>query len=157
MRNPLYILIATVILWVAVASCGGSSRSYSRWAQLPDGKWAYGDTLKLVPVDTSLTDNDTIVTGPLRLGIGHSNEYPYSNLWLEVTYRGAHGAYRDTVNVRLADVYGRWVGSGFGASYQHEILLSPQADVDLRLPVGVRHIMRVDTLKGIDLIGIFVR
>ena len=56
----------------------------------------------------------------------------------------------------LADIYGRWLGSGFGSSYQREITLKPRADIDLTRPVDVRHIMRLDTLRNIERIGITV-
>ena len=110
-----------------------------------------------MPIDTALHDNDSLVRRPLRFGLTHSNDYPYSNLWLEVTYHGEESSYRDTLNVSLADVYGRWLGSGFGANYQHEVVLNPRADIDLTRPVTVRHIMRVDTLRGLDRIGVSVR
>ena len=157
MIRIVYILTAIAALWVAVASCTGGQRDYSRWTDLPARGWAYGDTVSLLPVDTALHDNDSLVRRPLRFGLTHSNDYPYSNLWLEVTYRGEESSYRDTLNVSLADVYGRWLGSGFGANYQHEIVLNPRADIDLTRPVTVRHIMRVDTLRGLDRIGVSVR
>lgn len=157
MTKLIHILIAIAALWVAVASCTDGERDYSRWTELPARGWAYGDTVTLIPVDTALHDNDSLVRRPLRLGLAHSNDYPYSNLWLEVTYHGEGMSYRDTVNVALADVYGRWMGSGFGANYQHEIVLNPHADIDLTRPVSVRHIMRVDTLRGLSRIGVSVR
>lgn len=157
MTRLVYILIAIAALWVAVASCEGGERDYSRWTDLPARGWAYGDTVTLIPVDTSLHDNDSLVHRMLRLGLSHSNDYPFSNLWLEVTYHGEDRGYRDTVNVALADVYGRWLGSGFGANYQHEVVLNPNADIDLTRPVSVRHIMRVDTLRGLNRIGVSVR
>ena len=157
MIRIVYILTAIAALWVAVASCTGGKRDYSRWTDLPARGWAYGDTVSLLPIDTALHDNDSLVRRPLRFGLTHSNDYPYSNLWLEVTYHGEESSYRDTLNVSLADVYGRWLGSGFGANYQHEIVLNPRADIDLTRPVTVRHIMRVDTLRGLDRIGVSVR
>lgn len=157
MKGLIYIIGVAAALVSLLASCGGGERDYSRWADLPVEGWAYGDTLSLVPVDTSLINNDSLVRRPLSLGLAHSNSYPYSNLWLEVTYHGEHSAYRDTLNVALADIYGRWLGSGFGANYQHEIVLNPRADIDITRPVTVRHIMRVDTLRGLERIGVFVR
>ena len=148
-------IIAGVCLLLA-ASCGRGERDYSRWASLPSEGWAYGDTLSLIPADTTLTDNDSIVSRTLLLGVVHAAAYPYSNLWLEVTYHGTGYLYRDTVNMPLADIYGRWLGSGFGSSYQREITLKPRADIDLTRPVGVRHIMRLDTLRNIERIGITV-
>lgn len=156
MRNLIYTIMMAVACVATVASCGGD-REYSRWVNLSADGWAYGDSLTLVPADTSLADNDSIVHRRLMLGLSHTNDYAYSNLWLEVTYSGDGCSYRDTVNIMLADVYGTWLGSGFGANYQHEVVLNPEADVDLTRPVVVRHIMRVDTLKGIDKIGVSVR
>ncbi len=138
------------------ASCSRGERDYSRWQHIPNEGWAYGDTIFLLPVDTALPDNDTIVNRRLHLGLTHDNDYPYSNVWLEVTYTGTGRRYRYTLNIPLADIYGRWLGSGFGSDYQREVTITPAADIDLTVPVEVRHIMRLDTLKGIDKIGILV-
>lgn len=148
--------LISIICLLLAASCSRGERDYSRWAEIPRQGWAYGDTLLLIPADTSLTDNDSIVNRELSLGIVHSASYPYSNLWLEVTYHGTGHLYRDTVNLTLADIYGRWLGAGFGSSYQREITLTPAADIDLTRPVEVRHIMRLDTLRHIERVGISV-
>ncbi len=150
-------IVPTIFSVLLLASCGRGERDYSTWSNIPAEGWAYSDTLLLTPADTALTDNDSLVRRPLRLGIVHSGDYQYSNLWLEVTYHGAGMVYRDTVNLRLADIYGRWLGQGFGSDYQKEVTLSPQADIDLTRPVGVRHIMRLDTLRHVMRVGISVR
>ncbi|MDE6378257.1 MAG: gliding motility lipoprotein GldH [Duncaniella sp.] len=153
-----HILTAIVVLTgLTIASCGSDGRTYSNWAHLPAEGWAYGDTITLVPIDTTLHDNDSTLRAPLRLGVAHSNSFPYSNLWLEVTYRSDRYIYRDTIDLELADVYGRWLGKGFGTGLQHEVTLTPRADIDVRMPVSVRHIMRVDTLRGVDMIGVSIR
>ena len=156
MRRLLGIIMIVAAIGATIVSCS-SERRYSRWENLPEEGWAYGDTLWLMPLDTMLLGNDSLVNRPLMLGLAHSNSYPYSNLWLEVTYHGDGYYYRDTVNVSLADVYGRWLGRGVGATFQHQVLLNRHADIDLSRPVEVRHIMRVDTLRGIDRIGIEVQ
>ncbi len=158
MRRLTEILIATFLgcILAVTAGCGRGERDYSRWTPIPTEGWAYGDTLMLVPADTLLADNDSLVRRPLRLGVVHSSAYPYANLWLEVTYRGGRKLFRDTVNLTLADIYGRWIGKGFGSYYQREVLLTPEADIDVREPVMVRHIMRLDTLRHIDRIGISI-
>lgn len=147
-------LILTVVL---PGACAPGERDYSRWRNLPSEGWMYADTVSLVPVDTALVGNDSVVTGGgLNVALRHSNDYPFSNLWLELTYIDANGgAVRDTVNVRLADVFGRWLGIGFGAEYQQEVLVS-RVNIDITKPVRLRHIMRVDTLRGIDQVGVSV-
>ncbi|MDE5827099.1 MAG: gliding motility lipoprotein GldH, partial [Duncaniella sp.] len=151
MRRLAY--ISGVIAGLLLLSCGG--RDYSHWTNLPAEGWVYGDTVLLDPLDSSLPDNDSLVGGALKLALRHGNSYQYSNIWLEMTYRtDDRRMIRDTINLPLADIYGRWLGSGFGASYQQEILVSPQTTIDLTRPVALRHIMRVDTLAGVEQIGI---
>ncbi len=153
--RPHILIIATLCL--LLAACGRGERDYSRWTELPADGWAYGDTLLLLPADTTLADNVSLVERRLTLGLVHSSAYPYSNLWLEVTYPGDGRIYRDTVNIPLADIYGRWLGAGFGSSYQTEVTLSPRTDIDVTRPVAVRHIMRLDTLRHIERLGVALR
>lgn len=154
MRGIIPIIVLVTLL---LGACGSGKRDYSRWDHLPAKGWAYGDTISLLPVDTTLSDNDSIVTGALEVALRHSSDYPYSNLWLEVTYHSERHMMRDTLDITLADVYGRWLGSGFGASYQQSVLINPSAVIDVTRPVMVRHIMRVDTLQGIDQVGVFIQ
>lgn len=154
MMRSLPALFLCVIITLAVTSCGHGERDYTRWESIQQEGWAYGDTIFLLPVDTALPDNDTLVRRRLHIGLTHDNDYPYSNVWLEITCKGADKRYRYTVNIPLADVYGRWLGSGFGGEYQREVVITPAAEIDLTVPVEVRHKMRLDTLRGIDKIGI---
>lgn len=155
MRKAAALFVALIAL---LSACSPGERDYSRWENLPPEGWLYTDTVSLLAVDTALTDNDSIVSGDVLLALRHSNDYPYSNIWLELTYHGeGHTLVRDTINLRLADVYGRWLGSGFGAGYQQEVTASPGARIDLTRPVELRHIMRVDTLHGIEQVGVLIR
>lgn len=154
MRRLLHISALAVAL---LCGCSQGRRDYSRWANLPADGWVYTDTVTLLPVDTSLTDNDSLVNGAVKVALRHSNAYPFSNIWLELTYHSdSRRQMRDTINIRLADVYGRWLGSGFGAAYQQEVTVSPSTVIDVTRPVALRHIMRVDTLRGVEQIGIEV-
>lgn len=114
MKRLIYIISAIAALGAAVAACGDAEREYSRWVDIPAKGWAYGDTLRLVPVDTSLHDNDSLVHRGLRLGLTHTNDYPYSNLWIEVTYRGENFPIEilSTSHWRMSTDDGWGVGSG---------------------------------------------
>ena len=62
----------------------------------------------------------------------------------------------DTVDVRLADTFGRWYGTGIGVSYQRIDTIYPSISIPVGAPVTVRHIMRVDTVTGIEQIGLIL-
>ena len=144
--------LVLILLILCLGACNPGHNEFNNFEDLPaDEGWAYGDTIFFV-TDTL---ESVPATGTLEVAVRHNNTYLYRNLWLEISYPGPDSVTRrDTVNLELADVYGRWHGHGFGASYQfaapigHPVTLAPGSRV------GVSHIMRVDTLTGLEQIGI---
>lgn len=133
-----------------MAGCSGRHSSFSSFTDTDIHGWAYGDTLTFFP-----TGLDSADTRTLDAAIRHSGDYMYRNLWLEMSYRGSDSILRrDTVELELADVYGRWLGSGFGPSYQMQVQVGLAANLADSTPIHIRHIMRVDTLRGIQQVGI---
>lgn len=133
------------------ASCVTSPNDYSAYVDMPKSGWEYVDTIKFIP-----QSSDSVYVASMSVGVRHNNNYPYSNLWMEVTHRTHDAVIRDTVELTLANVYGRWEGSGFGPLYQ----LSDTVVKSRRFVKGdtvmVRHIMRVDTLPDVEQIGITI-
>lgn len=145
-------------LWAAcfglLVSCSAHENDYSAFSTIDSDGWAYGHTFVYRPEIT-----DSMADGLLRVAVRHSNDYPYRNLWLEVSYQvvapDSTISFRaDTVNIPLADIYGNWLGSGTGTSFQK----ADTVRTDFRLipgaPVRVRHIMRADRLRGLEQVGI---
>lgn len=132
-------------------ACTPQPEAYSEYATLGKHGWAYDDTLVFVP------RIPPAVEGRLSVGLRHNGDYPYRNLWLEVTtpIDSTH-ARRDTLSVELADKYGRWRGTGIGALRQIELRVAPHVRVDSAARILVRHIMRLDTLPDIEQVGIFI-
>lgn len=145
-----FILMITLCL----GACSPGHNDYSSYITVAEDGWAYGDTIVFLP-DSML--NDSVMTAEIKIAVRHAGDYSYSNLWVEVSHYSPDGiSSRDTVDIPLADVYGRWLGNGFGAEYQKEAVVVRQAAVDMRRPVTVRHVMRVDTLRGIEQVGVSV-
>ena len=141
------VMLLTVM---TLPSCSGSDTDATSFRTIPRGLWAYGDTLNFV-----MPTSPDAASGTLEVALRHTNDYPYSNLWLEVTTAVSSGTvHTDTVNVELCDAFGRWYGNGFGDSFQMSASLPMSVVTDSVLSVGVRHIMRVDTLRGIDQVGV---
>lgn len=139
---------------VVATACIGSHYPYTSFKAIGSDGWAYGDTL-VFPVEV----NDSAVTGNLLIDISHDNSYPYSNLWLEVTYPSAEGAdpQRDTVEITMCDPVGNWFGRGVEGIYQLETPLKDAATLADSSQIAIRHIMRVDTLRGISRIGLTLK
>lgn len=101
------------------------------------------------------THKDSISTADFCLLIRHNSTYPYSNLWLEVEYTDyKDNISRDTINIIIADKYGRWKGYGNATDFQLTDTIARDVAHKSGAPVRVRHIMRVDTLLGIDMVGL---
>lgn len=132
----------------ALQGCGKGDDSASQWQDISSEGWLYRDTL----VFDSLPAQWTPQT--LALGVRHDASYRYSNLWLEVSYLSHGKSKADTFDVELCDAFGRWHGHGTGASLQFTDTLRLRQLPDRRSPLKLRHIMRLDTLRGIEQIGI---
>ncbi|MCM1109752.1 MAG: gliding motility lipoprotein GldH [Clostridium sp.] len=144
-----------LLLLAILTGCGDSGES-TDFRHVNTEGWLYGDTLRfgpMIPEDTS-ANPQALPPRELRVAVRHTNDYPYRNLWLEVCYRTDDGRHcRDTVGIELCDLYGRWYGKGLGMFYQVE---QPLGLVALRPGsiVSVTHVMRVDTLRGVERVGV---
>ncbi|MDE7152842.1 MAG: gliding motility lipoprotein GldH [Muribaculaceae bacterium] len=141
----------TAILMTVMLACCRDENRFSSYQHISlDDGWSYGDTLTFIPIHA-----DSIAKGDCRVIVRHSNDYPYANLWLEVSYTAADGSEkRDTVNMILADTYGHWQGQRLGLHYQHRVKALENVEHVIGTPLRIRHIMRVDTVREIDLVGI---
>lgn len=122
-----------------------------------DGKgWAYTDTLELSLPKYQRDDSACVLNGGLSVAIRHTDSYPYSNIWLELSYPDSTDgmANCDTVQIELCDRYGRWYGKGIGSLYQISVPLKREVAIAGDSPLRLRHIMRVDTLRGIESAGV---
>ncbi len=115
--------------------------------------WVYGDSYEFNP---SPDFAEARGTARMAVVVRHTGAYLYSNLWLEVATPVAPGDSMklDTINIKLADIYGRWLGKGLGVSYVKTDTLPGRYGFDEDVPAKVRHIMRVDTLNDVEQIGL---
>lgn len=132
-----------------MGACSPGHNDYSQFFDISPNGWVYGDTLKFMP-----QTQDSIVSGRLNIALRHTNAYEYSNLWLEIRHFNGKVTRIDTVNIEMADIYGRWHGNGLGASFQYELPLSHDITLYKGKTISITHIMRVDQLKSIEQVGL---
>lgn len=140
----------SVIFILCLVACSSGHNNYSSYHTLPDEGWAYTDSVVFTPELFAPEDSGTLV-----LGLRHGADYRYSNLWLEVTrYTDSVTVERDTVCIELCDRFGKWHGTGLGASFQLSDTLGRRMALASGKPLVLRHIMRADTVECLEQIGI---
>lgn len=137
------------LLCAATACTDYKCNDFSEYHSLKSEEWRYDDTLRYLPVH-----DDSVCRGRLAVAVSHTGDYPYTELWLEVTHRSDSVLRRDTVAMQVADRFGSWLGQGIGSIFQISDTLAPGVHVS-GSPVLVRQIMRRDTLPGINRVGLF--
>lgn len=119
-------------LLLHLVSCSPSDASYGQFKQLPAQGWASNTPLYFTP-----QYGDSTCTYEVKLSIRHDNSYPYRNLQLVVDLIAPDKTVkRQRVNMEVADCYGNWTGSGFGAVYQCSVVLEKEI-----LPKDLRQIV----------------
>lgn len=132
-------------LSIFFGACSYNPNDYSCFATLDTNGWTDDETIVFLP-----EIQDSIAEGSLNVLIRHTNDYPYSNLWVEMKT----ALHIDTLCINLADIYGNWFGTGTGASYQlKDVALSPFV-FRTGDSICIRHIMRPESISGLEQIGI---
>ena len=91
--------------------------------------------------------------------VRHDNQYQYSNLWLFVDHtRPDSTTTNDTINIKLADHYGNWIGGGWGSTHQiqHSIAIKQELDSGTHT-ISITQAMRENQLQGIKNIGLNIQ
>lgn len=149
-------LAAVCVALMALASAckePGPAQEGASFESIDPAGWAYGDVLEFQPTP-SFAESDGEVS--VAIAVRHTDAYLYSNLWLELAtpVAGTDSMRLDTINISLADNFGKWYGRGVGVSFVKSDTLPGRYAYDEEHPARLRHIMRVDTLQGLEQVGL---
>lgn len=145
MNKAISFLVAAAVL----CGCTPGRNDFSSYEFISHDGWLYGDTLRF-----STEFKDSVVSGMLTVSLRHTNDYLFSNIWLEVTTADSISARIDTLNIVMADDLGRWHGQGIGTDFQITDTLFESITLHRPVSVKVRHIMRLDRLEDIEQVGV---
>lgn len=149
MKHNSLILWGVLLLALLAQGCDFRTDDYSEYRRLPKEGWRYSDTLTYRPQHL-----DSLSEGRFTVAVTHGEDYPYTSVWMEVTSVSGRGVRRDTAVIELTDRFGNWKGQGIAGAYQASDTLPPIVHPS-NSPVRVRQIMRADTLRGIQQVGLF--
>lgn len=148
-RLLLFIPILCCLLGACAPGGGSESAACSAFRPIDPRGWRYTDTL-VFPL-RGMIDSVGCVAD-VAVTVRHSNDYPYSNIYLELSAP----AVSRTACVELADVYGRWYGRGMGLSFERTDTILRGVRLTPADTIRLHHNMRLDTLPGVEQIGIFL-
>ena len=145
--------IATLLVLLCY-SCNQSTIFHQYHSIQKDG-WERESVLNYEVVVDSLIEECNI-----DIELVYNNDYMYRNLYLFVSATDSleTQVFSDTINVSLADEYGKWLGNGWGTSYQQRIEYKPS----YRFPasgtynISIKQGMRDNPIVGIDRVGVRV-
>jgi len=113
MKSKITLFVCTVIL---LLSCD-KSRVYEMNINLPEHNWSRENILVF-----NVEIADTLSSHNIYVNIRNGGQYQYSNLYAFIRTISPSGqSIRDTVEFVLADDRGRWLGSGLGDIFAHQI------------------------------------
>jgi len=151
-KRYFFSISSLVFLFLFLVSCS-QNEVFFEYHSFKKSGWDRKDAVGFPVIIDNTTDLFDV-----SLEIRNNNDYPFSNLWLFVDFQTPGGSIRtDTINVELADVYGKWYGKGISI-----YSLAIPYETGIRFPqIGIhtytiRQGMRENPLKGISDIGLKV-
>jgi gliding motility-associated lipoprotein GldH len=103
------ILIFTAGIILILSSCD-PDMVYDKYQKTEKGEWSWADK-KIFKVQIA----DSLRTYNILINIRHTTNYPKSNLFVFVTTTAPNRQFiRDTVEIKIANDRGKWLGNGFG-------------------------------------------
>lgn len=151
LKKTIRLTILFAILSAVLYSCN-TNIIFDQNVSLPREGWYKNNA-----VSFNVKINDSLDTYNFKLNIRNTTDYRYSNLYIFLITELPNGNIsRDTIECILANNEGEWIGKGWGNIKENDIVLKS----GLRFPITgnykflLQQAMRVDTLKGINDIGL---
>ena len=141
-----YIFFLSVILMGACQS----PAVFEKYEEQPDEVW---NRYHIVEFTADIPDSGQYI---VKLCLRHTTDYEMANLWCFVSTR-SHGQEQlsDTVNLKIAEPDGRWLGKGKSIKTLEQPInrnpvTLPQGNVIFRIEQG----MRMEEMAGVKDVGI---
>lgn len=150
MKQLALVLVVFYALFFMV-SCD-SNRYFEQNQEIKNEKWVYNEAKNF-----SFEMMDTTSLFNFYINLRNTNDYPFANLYVFINSQFPDGEIaRDTIELQLAELNGKWLGSGNGRYKYNQFILRKGMRF---VQTGTYHFsieqgMRKDTLVGISDVGI---
>ena len=146
-------VIGLLLIGISLAACTNNN-VYFQYRSVNPAGWNQ-DSIYTFDVEVT----DTISAYNLYINVRNTPDYTNQNLWLFIAEEHPDGTVlNDTIEFYLADVRGKWLGSGAGAVKEMPVLFQQDKYFERSgtYTYKIRHGMRYDELRGINEIGLRV-
>ena len=145
-------LVFILILLCLINSC---DKKYINIHDFEYNKWPKFDT-----IDFDFNINDTTKTYDLSFFFRNSINYTYRNLFLLIDLNHNGKIIQiDTVEYKIADKYGKWLGRGLGNMKDNYLIFNENMMFNNNgiYKIRIRHGMRQDPLLGVNKLGLQIK
>lgn len=151
MTRPTVIGVLAMLAMAALSCSRPEAMDTASFVTLPEQGWMRGSCVSFSP-----EYGDSTACYDLTLTVRHTTDCPFRELFLPVDIIGENAsARRQCLNLRLADDYGSWTGSGFGALYQCSTVLARRVTPrEARTIVVWQAMDSVPVLSGVTEVGL---
>lgn len=147
-------IIVLVVVAMAFSACD-NNETYHQFQDIKESSWSKGDSLVF------LVDTMSFVPGVeynIDIETTNNSRFGYQNLWLFVRNNVSSDAIfqQDSIQLKLADEYGKWLGAGFGSFFQVSVPYKRKVKFSKKHPYTFVfvHGMRDEPLEGIEKVGL---
>jgi len=143
-----------VVLMATLQGCSGGL-IYEKYAEIDGLGWEYNS-----PVTFEVDVEDASKKYDFYVNLRHTNDYPYSNLWLMLySYPPEGNPTQQRMELKLAKPDGKWIGTGLGANITHEIRVKSGFTFPApgKYAFTVQHDMREQIVAAISHVGIRIQ
>ena len=142
------IIVAFALLLTLLSGCT-TAPYYQKSYSMPGNQWnmAYKPSFVIDIEDTNMLYNVSFI-------IRHTNNFPYSNIWMNVLVKApGEATFKKTrIEIPLATPQGTWLGVGMGEIYeQRRVMMLDHKDAQRVADSFDRHIMSVSEQSINDL------
>jgi gliding motility-associated lipoprotein GldH len=144
------LLIISILCSVLFASC--QNNIFEKNTTISKGEWSSKNIVKF-----EFQSTDSLTVSNVFVNVRHTGLYKYSNLYLFVSTEAPNGMiHKDTMQFILADVNGKWQGSGIGDVF--DLRLAYKKNIKFgqvgKYKFSIQHAMRNEVLDNITDVGI---
>ncbi|MCW3462479.1 gliding motility lipoprotein GldH [Chitinophaga nivalis] len=119
-------LVTTGLFLLAAACKPPKLDAYEKNLEIPGHDWTY-DYKPFFEI--TLQPEDTANLYDIAVNVRHTDAYPYSNIWVMIgtQYPGDSVIKEQRVELQLAELSGKWLGTGLDDIYERRIPIQQKA------------------------------